>query len=121
MNHSCASATVLLPVQEGILASHPQAAHLALKPHVHLRVHSLPYALDPAPHQLNPTISKVRLLHILSNLIAKRQQWVWRSLKQELAHPAAHNICCLCCCHVDAGQIHAPQGGTVSLWSSVWV
>lgn len=63
-------------MQEGILASHPQAAHLALKPHVHLRVHSLPYALDPAPHQLNPTISKVGPFHILSNLTAKGQHWV---------------------------------------------
>ena len=50
--------------QEAIMAHHPSRDAMSLKPQAHIRLHSLPYSLDPKPHALNPTIGRIGSSHI---------------------------------------------------------
>lgn len=37
---------------------------MCIKPQAHVRLHGLPYSLDPKPHALNPTIGRIGSSHI---------------------------------------------------------
>ncbi|KAI8467006.1 MAG: DNA replication licensing factor MCM9-like protein [Monoraphidium minutum] len=50
--------------QEALLECHPQQDAMSVKPQAHVRLHGLPYSLDPKPHALNPTIGRIGSSHI---------------------------------------------------------
>jgi DNA helicase MCM9 len=50
--------------QKAIMESHPEPEALSLKQVVNIRLHGLPYSLDPKPHALNPTIGRIGSSHI---------------------------------------------------------
>lgn len=47
-----------------MLQRHPHKDNMAVKPNAHIRVHSLPYSLDPDPNPLNPSISSIGSAHL---------------------------------------------------------
>lgn len=57
-------ATRRVPAQEALLERNPQRPGMTLKPSAHVRVHGLPYSLDPKPHALNPMIGRIGSSHI---------------------------------------------------------
>lgn len=58
-------------MQELVLQKHPQKLSMAVKPNAHIRLHSLPYSMDPEQHSLNPNICNIGSSH-LSQLITIR-------------------------------------------------
>jgi DNA helicase MCM9 len=46
------------------MCEHPLKGDMAVKENAHIRLHSLPYALDPNPNELNPTIAKIGSYHL---------------------------------------------------------
>jgi DNA replicative helicase MCM subunit Mcm2 (Cdc46/Mcm family) len=54
----------MFAAQELMLETHPRRDQMSLKQQAHLRLHGLPYSLDPKPHALNPTIGRIGSSHI---------------------------------------------------------
>jgi DNA helicase MCM9 len=51
-------------MQERVQQSHPQQQDMALKPNSHVRLHNLPYSLDPEASLLNPAICNLGSFHL---------------------------------------------------------
>lgn len=66
--HSACSQITSPPFQERILDSHPQRDAMAVKVNAHVRLHSLPYCLDPqagpGASLLNPGIARIGSAHL---------------------------------------------------------
>eukprot|EP00878_Enallax_costatus_P023223 GHUV01024690.1.p1 GENE.GHUV01024690.1~~GHUV01024690.1.p1 ORF type:complete len:488 (+),score=128.46 GHUV01024690.1:127-1590(+) len=56
--------TSLLTAQELVLQKHPQKLSMAVKPNAHIRLHSIPYSMDPEQHLLNPNICNIGSGHL---------------------------------------------------------
>lgn len=51
-------------MQEHVQQSHPEQQDMALKPNAHIRLHNLPYSLDPEASLLNPAICNLGSFHL---------------------------------------------------------
>lgn len=46
------------------MQQHPHRQTMAVKPNAHVRLHNLPYSMDPDPNPLNPSISSIGSAHL---------------------------------------------------------
>ncbi|WIA33182.1 hypothetical protein OEZ86_006329 [Tetradesmus obliquus] len=54
----------LLTAQDTVMQQHPHRQTMAVKPNAHVRLHNLPYSMDPDPSPLNPSISSIGSAHL---------------------------------------------------------
>lgn len=95
-----------LPVcclQEEVQESHPQQQDMALKPNTHVRLHNLPYSLDPDANLLNPAICNLGSFH-LGKLVTVRGTVVkagtvkmFEAQKVHICNKCKHRCGTACC------------------------